>query len=338
MSAPEPAALVDGFGRVHRDLRISVTDRCNFRCTYCMPAEGMDWLPRDGAAHLRGDRPGGPGAASSASASTASASPAASPRCGPTCRCSSRSCAAPRRRPGPHDQRRDAAPRGPRPRGRRPAAASTSRSTRCGADRFAEITRRDELRRGARRHRRGPRGRARPGQGERGRDARRQRRRGRRLRRASVASEGVQVRFIEFMPLDAQQALDQRAGRHPGRDRRAHRRGVPLEAVPGWSGLGAGGPLALPRRGRRDRRDPERHPRLLRARATGCASPPRASCGTACSPPDELDLRALLRGGASDDELAAAISAEVGGQVGRARRSARCTSSAPTKSMSQIGG
>jgi cyclic pyranopterin phosphate synthase len=39
--------LVDGFGRVHRDLRISVTDRCNFRCTYCMPEEGMQWLPRD---------------------------------------------------------------------------------------------------------------------------------------------------------------------------------------------------------------------------------------------------------------------------------------------------
>ncbi len=39
--------LVDGFGRVHRDLRISVTDRCNFRCTYCMPAEGMVWQPRD---------------------------------------------------------------------------------------------------------------------------------------------------------------------------------------------------------------------------------------------------------------------------------------------------
>jgi cyclic pyranopterin phosphate synthase len=38
--------LVDGYGRVHRDLRVSVTDRCNFRCTYCMPAEGMDWLPR----------------------------------------------------------------------------------------------------------------------------------------------------------------------------------------------------------------------------------------------------------------------------------------------------
>ncbi len=38
--------LVDSYGRVHRDLRISVTDRCNFRCTYCMPAEGMNWLPR----------------------------------------------------------------------------------------------------------------------------------------------------------------------------------------------------------------------------------------------------------------------------------------------------
>ena len=39
--------LVDPFGRVVRDLRISVTDRCNFRCTYCMPEEGMKWLPRE---------------------------------------------------------------------------------------------------------------------------------------------------------------------------------------------------------------------------------------------------------------------------------------------------
>jgi len=38
--------LIDSFGRVHRDLRISVTDRCNYRCTYCMPEEGMQWLPR----------------------------------------------------------------------------------------------------------------------------------------------------------------------------------------------------------------------------------------------------------------------------------------------------
>jgi cyclic pyranopterin phosphate synthase len=38
--------LVDPFGRHIEDLRISVTDRCNFRCTYCMPEEGMKWLKR----------------------------------------------------------------------------------------------------------------------------------------------------------------------------------------------------------------------------------------------------------------------------------------------------
>jgi cyclic pyranopterin phosphate synthase len=38
--------LVDSFGRTVRDLRISVTDRCNFRCQYCMPEEGMAWTPR----------------------------------------------------------------------------------------------------------------------------------------------------------------------------------------------------------------------------------------------------------------------------------------------------
>ena len=40
--------LVDTFGRVHRDLRIAVTDRCNFRCQYCMTEEGMEWMPREG--------------------------------------------------------------------------------------------------------------------------------------------------------------------------------------------------------------------------------------------------------------------------------------------------
>ncbi len=39
-------SLIDPFGRAVRDLRISVTDRCNFRCTYCMPEEGLQWLPR----------------------------------------------------------------------------------------------------------------------------------------------------------------------------------------------------------------------------------------------------------------------------------------------------
>ncbi len=39
-------SLIDPFGRAVRDLRISVTDRCNFRCTYCMPEEGLKWLTR----------------------------------------------------------------------------------------------------------------------------------------------------------------------------------------------------------------------------------------------------------------------------------------------------
>lgn len=39
--------LVDRHGRVHRDLRISLTDVCNLRCTYCMPAEGVPWLARE---------------------------------------------------------------------------------------------------------------------------------------------------------------------------------------------------------------------------------------------------------------------------------------------------
>ncbi len=39
--------LMDGHGRAIGDLRVSVTDRCNFRCQYCMPAEGLPWLERD---------------------------------------------------------------------------------------------------------------------------------------------------------------------------------------------------------------------------------------------------------------------------------------------------
>ena len=40
-------SLVDTFGRVHRDLRVSLTDRCSLRCTYCMPADFNKWLPTD---------------------------------------------------------------------------------------------------------------------------------------------------------------------------------------------------------------------------------------------------------------------------------------------------
>jgi cyclic pyranopterin phosphate synthase len=42
-----PGKLVDRFGRVATDLRVSLIDRCSLRCAYCMPPEGLDWLPKD---------------------------------------------------------------------------------------------------------------------------------------------------------------------------------------------------------------------------------------------------------------------------------------------------
>lgn len=45
------APLIDAFGRVADDLRVSVTDRCNFRCSYCMPPEGLEWLPKGQILH-----------------------------------------------------------------------------------------------------------------------------------------------------------------------------------------------------------------------------------------------------------------------------------------------
>ncbi|MGG5172164.1 GTP 3',8-cyclase MoaA [Pseudarthrobacter sp. J1738] len=41
------AGLIDRFGRKATDMRLSLTDKCNLRCTYCMPAEGLDWLKRE---------------------------------------------------------------------------------------------------------------------------------------------------------------------------------------------------------------------------------------------------------------------------------------------------
>jgi len=47
LGADGTAELVDTHGRTARDLRVSLTDRCNLRCTYCMPAEGLEWLPTE---------------------------------------------------------------------------------------------------------------------------------------------------------------------------------------------------------------------------------------------------------------------------------------------------
>lgn len=43
---PSEGVLRDRYGRVARDIRVSLTDRCNLRCAYCMPAEGLDWIPQ----------------------------------------------------------------------------------------------------------------------------------------------------------------------------------------------------------------------------------------------------------------------------------------------------
>ena len=47
LGARGDAVLADSFGRIATDLRVSLTDRCNLRCSYCMPPEGLDWLPGD---------------------------------------------------------------------------------------------------------------------------------------------------------------------------------------------------------------------------------------------------------------------------------------------------
>ncbi|MEJ2153132.1 MAG: radical SAM protein [Gemmatimonadota bacterium] len=47
LARERPLVWSDTHGRAHDYLRISITDRCNLRCRYCMPAEGLEWLPRD---------------------------------------------------------------------------------------------------------------------------------------------------------------------------------------------------------------------------------------------------------------------------------------------------
>ena len=91
--------LIDTYGRVATDLRVSLTDRCNLRCTYCMPEEGLQWLAKpdlltdDEIVRLIRHRRHG------SSASPRSASPAASRCCAPASSASSSACAALEPRP-----------------------------------------------------------------------------------------------------------------------------------------------------------------------------------------------------------------------------------------------
>ena len=85
-------SILDRFGRPLRSLRVSVTDRCNLRCHYCMPEPDYAWLPRETL--LSFEEIGTLVDAFVGSASTACASPAASRCCAATCRRSSIALAA----------------------------------------------------------------------------------------------------------------------------------------------------------------------------------------------------------------------------------------------------
>ena len=329
-----PAQLVDGYGRVHRDLRISVTDRCNFRCTYCMPAEGMPWLPREDlltyeelarAARVCVERFGFDGIRLTGGEPTVRAHlpvlveklaalgvDLALTTNGATLRLVA------------HDL----------------AAAGLRRINvsldSLRADRFAEITKRDEL--------------------ERVLDG---------IEAAKEAGldpvklnvvvmrgvnddeivdfaaygrdHGVQVRFIEFMPLDAQQAWtnDQVVTQDEIVARVAEV--FPLEEVPGsvrgsapaarWRHLDGAGEIGV-------------IPSVTHAFCDSCDRVRLTAEGSlrhCLFATRELDLRALLRDGASDEELAEAIRGEVGAKwAGHQINQVHFIR--PSKSMSQIGG
>ena len=334
MIPPEPSALVDGFGRVHRDLRISVTDRCNFRCSYCMPAEGMDWLPRQElltyeeltrVARVCVERFGFDGIRLTGGEPTVRAHlpvlidklsaldvDLALTTNGATLRLLA------------HDL----------------AAAGLRRINisidSLHADRFAEITRRDEL--------------SKVLDGidaalEAGLDP---------VKLNVVVmrgvnddeivdfaafgrAKGVHVRFIEFMPLDAQEAWTNDQVVTQDEIVAAIAAELPIEAVPDsvrgsapaarWRYVDGQGDFGV-------------IPSVTHAFCESCDRVRLTAEGSlrhCLFATRELDLRVLLRSGASDDDLAAAITAEVGAKwAGHQINQVHFIR--PSKSMSQIGG
>ena len=332
-----PTDLVDPFGRVIRDLRISVTDRCNFRCTYCMPDEGMTWLPRsevltfeeiERVAGLMVSRYGVESIRLTGGEPTVRAHlPSLVARLaalpgpdGPIDLAMTTNGATLRSLAG---ELRDA--------GLRRVNISLDTLDRA---RFVEMTRRDELDHVLD-----------------GIDAaieagfgpvkintvvQRDVNDDEIVDLATFGREhGVEVRFIEFMPLDASGGWS--GGSVVGQDEivAAHRRRVPARAAPGpWRR--ARRPVALPRRRRHGRRDPECDEAVLRRLRPGPVDRRR--------PAPDVPLRHRRvrpaggdAAGESDDELAARIERAVGtkwaghhiNQVDFIR---------PARSMSQIGG
>ena len=325
-----PYDLVDPFGRTVRDLRISVTDRCNFRCTYCMPAEGMQWLPRedlltfeeierlarvfverfgvDGIrltggeptvrahlpvlvsklAHLR--------LPASADTPLAGRKPDLSMTTnGATFRLLAHELRARRSRPGQHLAR--LAPPRALPRHHPARRAATGCSTASTPRRRPGF---DPVKINVRRR------------------AGRERRRDRRPRPTSGATHGVSVRFIEFMPLDAVGRVGPRP-RSWARTRswppstpstRSSRPAAGERRPPIGGSTPTGGATSASSRASRSR---------SAATATGCGSPPRVSSAPACSRPGSSTCGRILRGGGSDDELAAGDRAGRRHEVGRPR-------------------
>ena len=332
-----PVDLVDPFGRVIRDLRISVTDRCNFRCTYCMPEEGMVWLPRsevltfeeiERIARLMVERYGVESIRLTGGEPTVRAPPAAPRR--PACRVAHRA------RPvdlamttngatlrGLAGELREA--------GLRRINISLDTLDR---QRFVEMTRRDELD-----HvldgidaaqevgfdpvkintvvQRGVNDDEIVDLAEFGRD------------------HGVEVRFIEFMPLDASGGWNDAPSSARTRSSVASPPSTPSSSFP---------PVA-PRRptGGATSTAPApsvsspASPSRSAATATACGSPPTGQLRTCLFATDEFDLRAAMRDGEDDDQLAARIERAVGTKWA-GHRINQVDFVRPKRSMSQIGG
>ena len=208
-----PDALLDRLGRPLRNLRLSVTDRCNLRCEYCMPEEEYVWLPREDILHVRGDRARScdvfiaPRRGQGPAHRRRAAAPARPAGARPPARRRRRAD-----RPRADDQRR-AARRPGRGAARRPACtASRSASTRCDRDRFRALTRFD----GSRRVRAGidaAAARLRRPQDRHRRHPRRQRRRAGGRCSSTAATSSAEVRFIEYMDVGGRDALVAGRGR-----------------------------------------------------------------------------------------------------------------------------
>ena len=267
-----------------------------------------------------------------------SASPAASPPCGPTCRCWSSKLAALPRRPRPHHQRRHAPARAPHD-----LAAAGLRRVNISLDslrpeRFAELTRRDELDRRARRHRRRRRGRARAGEDQRRRGARASTTTRSSTSPRSGATGASRCASSSSCRSTRGGAWTQRPGRHPGRDRRAHRRRCSRSSRCS-AGPRAGRALPLPRRRRRGRASSRASPAPFCEHCDRVRLTADGQLRTCLFALEDHDLRAvLLRRGGDRRRPGRRHRGRAWARSGPATRSTRCTSCRPRRSMSQIGG